>query len=197
MENLINRFVLDVMIDNDYQLNWLRRITRQTKTQYIADVQYIIDFKNNLPRYKVSNHCAKRYKLIKGVLKPIDKQYYYNHLNDITLINNFDILLCSFKYEELFKNIIPVYVENIDDETVNYLKIFNKPIYQIYDFMGDIDTINGFTIFSKSAIHFHINHFGGNKDIRTTLENRPNKTISFWLFEDKLVFKLEYGINTW
>lgn len=43
----------------------------------------------------------------------------------------------------------------------------------------------------------HINHHGDDKKVLTMSETKDNTTISFWLFDDKVVFQTEGGIESW
>jgi hypothetical protein len=251
MENLIGKYIFDEWTHNEgFKQNWLRRITRQTKTQYIADVQHTLllssryeklyDEKKSDFLYGIFKRCAKRMRMVKGQL--IEQLTYLSNpdgIRKITLVEDFNILKCKYSYNELFDTDVRKFlspdsnmvkdmnwwkeqfekdklkVDNYDfvfrfdtEEiikvdscwytTSEHLKeLFGVPAYHIKEHFGKMDTTHEKSIYSKTAIHYHINHFGGDKPILTFKEKYHNHTISFWLFDDKVVFRGESGIDTW
>ncbi len=108
MKNLVNKHVFCEWIHNEgYRQNWLRRISRQTKTQYIADTQRILlchDKYKEKYLYKIFHSCANRMRMVDGKLVGrITHLSNPDGVNKITLIENFDILKCKYTFSELFE----------------------------------------------------------------------------------------------
>jgi len=86
-------------------------------------------------------------------------------------------------------------IEIWDNKLVMYIKdLFKVPaVYYLFD---EIQEHKKRTILTNSMTLFHINIFRGieNKSIP---DNYYNRTIGYWLFDDKLVFQYEDGKNTW
>ncbi len=80
---------------------------------------------------------------------------------------------------------------------VNKLKeLFNREkIFYVWD--EKINEWHSQSILGKSATFFHYNQFNIDKEYISSDENEMNRTISFWLFEDCLVFQYEEGKDTW
>lgn len=255
MKNLKNKYLLCHWIHNEgYETRWLRRITRQTKTQLICDVQRTLLLSD---KYKKMYDNRSDYFI--GIVKRWAKRFYMKdgkiiaqntHLSNpdgksiITFIDdNKDDLLCSLSYNELFerdireflpedsstRETITQYVErkgkfyaeqgvpfdgeklytivtepmdendDIWGETTKHLKkLFNRLVYMVNELYVKICTTHDEkSLFRQTATHYHINHHGDDKLILTRIENKFNRTISFWLFEDRVVFKDEDGIGTW
>lgn len=250
MKNLVNRYVFCQWKHNEgYQQNWLRRITRQTKTQYIADCQHTLllsdkykklyDSKKSDYLYGIFQVCATRMRMIGDKL--VGQTTHLSNpdgVNTIELVEDFSSLKCKYKYEELFdvdlRNILFIDSKMIkhmnwsynhfkeiqsdvkdeifykfktteisenDDcygEIAKHLKqLFSLPVHHAHETFNNIDTIHEKSRFSESAIHYHMNFFGDDKPVITSKENYHNSTISFWLFDDKVVFKHEDGIDSW
>jgi len=249
MENLYNKFVFDCWKNyNGYEQKWMRRITRQTKTQYIADCQHTLALSDKYKKlynkgseylYEIFQHCAKRFRMVNGKLTgQVTHLSNPDGVKTVTLIEDFNIMTCKYKYEELFdidvREVLPV-----DSRTLSQLKrkceiysknskmvesdfyilttvtnensytdcfkevyehlnnLFNRPVYMIDEMFARIDTTHERSKYSDSAIHYHMNFFGDDKPVITFKENQKNVTISFWLFEDRVVFKNEDGIDSW
>jgi hypothetical protein len=75
-------------------------------------------------------------------------------------------------------------------------ELFHVPVYRISS-MCSINTTHDITIFSKNGVHYHYTINGNDKEVLTRKENEHNCTITFWLFEDRLVFQLADGIGSW
>jgi hypothetical protein len=250
MTNLIGKYIFDEWTHNEgFKQNWLRRITRQTNTQYIADVQHTLllddkykkmyDSKKSDYLYGIFQKCAKRFRMIKGEL--IEQFTHLSNPDGVrknTLITDFSILKCKYKFEEIFYtdvrtlltpdskqlenfnrkfNFYKEHNHNVSEEEhyqvdveelsetdncygsiATHLKqLFGVPVYMISELFVTIETIHENNIFSQTAIHYHINYFGDDKPIINFKENYDNVTISFWLFDDKVVFKTEDGIDSW
>jgi hypothetical protein len=264
-EDLKGQFVLcQWKHDKGYQQNWLRRITRQTKTQYICDVQHTLllsakykklyDSKKSDYLYGLFQRCAFRLRMVKGKLvSQVTNLSNPDGFNHITLLSdiktNHSALLCPLKYEELFDIDIrtvlpldshtlegfnrkrkfaeernaerkaegkPIMYDDVDavykistckaengfmdchKSIIEHLtELFNVPIYELNDYFAKVDTTHDTTIYSKTAIHYHINHYGNDKPVISFKENQNNDTIAFWLFADKVVYKRVEGIDSW
>lgn len=88
--------------------------------------------------------------------------------------------------------------EKYQDETYMFLKtLFNvTKIYTISHF--EFNQNNNMTKLYSSLTYFHINHFGGyNVKKKSFEDNKHNRTIGFWLFDDILVYFNVSGISTW
>jgi hypothetical protein len=253
MKNLKGKYIFSEWKHNEgFQQKWLRRITRQTKTQYIADVRHTLLSASNHKKlyaekksdflYGIFQNCAFRMYMKGGQLF---ERLSYLSSNEgerkLTLIEDFSILKCKYSYNELFDTDVRKFlssdsdmledmnwwktqfekdkdklkVENTDfvfkfetEEvvkvdscwytTAEHLKtLFGVPAYHIKEHFGKMNTTHEKSIYSDTAIHYHVNHNGGDKSVLTFKENYHNDTISFWLFEDKVVFRGESGIDTW
>ena len=110
----------------------------------------------------------------------------------------------TWKYENP-ENIYNVNVEKAEygfgdccKAIIEHLKeLFNVEVFELQDYFAKIDTTHDTTIYSKTAIHYHMNHFGNDKPIITFKENQHNDTICFWLFADRIVYKRVEGIDSW
>lgn len=82
-------------------------------------------------------------------------------------------------------------IHNWDAPIVKFLEdTFKVPVYYNYE------TVNEHTNQSKlshASTYMHITHFGGTKKEITFQENFFNRTIQFWLFDDKLIFQYADG----
>lgn len=86
----------------------------------------------------------------------------------------------------------------LDGLIITHLKkLFNLPVHRINETYIKIDTIGDNTVYSQSATHYHINNASDDVRIIDFSSNRENVTISFWLFDDLVVFRREDGIDTW
>jgi hypothetical protein len=249
MEDLHNRFIFsEWKHNNGFEQKWMRRITRQTKTQYIADCQHSLELSDKYTKlynagwddmFSVFKKCAKRYRLVDNKL--VGQNTHRSNpdgVRTITLIDDFNIMKCKYDYTELFdidiRTVLPsdsktleranrtakilnakykiqedeMYTLRIREnnnsytdcfvEVYNHLaQLFNKPVYMVDQMNLSINTTHDNSKYSNSAIHYHMNHFGGDKPMRTRKEDEHNMTISFWLFDDKVVFMKEDGIECW
>jgi len=249
MENLIGKYLFCEWKHNEgFEHHWLRRITRQTETQYIADCQHVLLLSEKYKKlydagsdyfYELFNHCATRFRLSGN--KIVEKCTNLSNTDGVrttTLVEDFSVLKCKYKFEDLFETDVRNFLnpdsrmlehmgfmndsklnisekliysfsvrssENQSDlfndvygETVKHLKdLFGLPVFKANEFLGSIDTTHEKSRFSESAIHYHINHHGGDKPILTRDEKSGNVTIAFWVFDDKVVFKFSSGIDTW
>ena len=227
--SLINRYISITWKHNEgYTSRWLRRVTRETEKYIICDVRHTLWFnekdkaKFGSYRYKVYKPYAKRFKQTDtGLVEVIGKRRNPDGVNYVNLIEDFNTLLCEYKYNDLFETDVRILLPKdtdyndilgfpkdsycitpklVDEQhRLNYIaehlnKLFNRPVYF---FSTYIELIHEASPFSYSATHYHINHFGNDKEVLTSDEVRKNCTIAFWLFEDKVVFKFQTGIDTW
>jgi hypothetical protein len=246
MKNEINNYIYSQWKHREgFESNWLRRITRQSKTQLICDVQRTLLLSDKYKKMYDAGHdymmgvyprWAKRFKIKNNDIKEsITHLHNTDGVRKSTLLNgDFSKLLCPHKYEDLFNvDIRPLFekdsitISSADDSYNVHKDIFTEdrfyflsvepvtsdhdyygniaghlydlfkvPVYKVYDLWFKINTIHDRSIYN-SGIKYHINHYGGDVPIITSKENRKNRTISFWLFEDKVVFKTEDGIDAW
>lgn len=244
MENLEQykgKFIFSELVNpNGYEHKWLRRITRTTKTQVIADVQRVTDdYDTKVTKKTWYKQRAFRMNEKNGTLvERMSRNYNDESTRTVKLVDDFQSLKCKYSYEELFdtdireifapdsyliemtKHSIEVKKErgrdideadeyrvlmhlvndgDIRSETANHLKSLfgDLPVYAINSIRGTADTTNEISKFSKSAIHYHINHNGGDGDYISKDANGGNITISFWLFDDRIVIQSEHGIELW
>lgn len=81
-----------------------------------------------------------------------------------------------------------------DAKLVKYLEEqFGVPVYDLNEKVSEWNKQSKLT---QSGTYFHITHFGGEKKSLTRDENDMNRTIMFWLFDDKLIFQYEEGRDT-
>lgn len=94
-------------------------------------------------------------------------------------------------------------VRNVSEEKdywnyplVQYLeKLFGVTVYRINE---KVREHNEQSKLYESITLMHINYFGGiDNKVITLDEGYHNRTIGFWLFEDKLIFQYEDGKETW
>jgi hypothetical protein len=107
----------------------------------------------------------------------------------------------TFNEEKHFQ--LEKHIRNVSDETdhwnrplIDYLEsLFNVPVFFISE---NVREHNEQSKLTESIIYMHVNHFGSkeNKDI-TSDDSYHNRTIGFWLFNDKLVFQYEGGKENW
>lgn len=72
-----------------------------------------------------------------------------------------------------------------------YLKeLFKVPVYRVF---SAINEYTKRTKLTSSGIGFQITHFGGDVKVIDHKVNQSNKTIMFWLFDDRLVYQWVSG----
>jgi hypothetical protein len=223
----------------------MRRITRQTDTQYIADCLHILELSD---KYKEMydnghDHMYSRFDRCASVFYKNGDQFINEKtdldnpdgVNKVTLIDDFNILKCKYTYKELFETDVRTFLPSDSStlETINnkvefyssiskkfdynemYIigvseskhfteiskhleELFKRPAFMVNNmFTLKLDTTHEKSKFSETAIHYHMNFFGGDKELLTRLENYHNTTISFWLFDDKVIYQTEGGIGSW
>lgn len=81
--------------------------------------------------------------------------------------------------------------EGWDAPIAKYLmEQFGVPVYRLTEFLSEFFHQGNIT---RAATYMQITHFGGEKKSLTREENEFNHTILFWLFDDKLIFRIEEG----
>lgn len=84
-----------------------------------------------------------------------------------------------------------------DNNIIFFLKERFKVTHVYSTSYEKIIEYNKQSILTKTGTLFHINHFGGyNKKEISFEDNYFNRTIMFWLFDDRLVFQYEQGKET-
>jgi hypothetical protein len=82
-------------------------------------------------------------------------------------------------------------------ELTTYLnELFGVPVYWVNPWMKVNERFDVSKL-SQSLTYFQITHFGDDKEVIHEEENRPNTTISFWYFDDRLIIQDESGKSTW
>lgn len=87
-------------------------------------------------------------------------------------------------------------IDGWDNEVIKKLMELFK-VSDVYEVHSRIDEYRDKSILTKSATLLHIIHFNLEKKEITFDENFYNRTILFWLFDDKLVFQYEEGKDIW
>jgi len=99
----VGNFILTKWINAEYQMNWLRRINRQTKMHFVSDVQRAL---NNGSGYTYSfmKNCAHKFRVkddkiipAKTRLDNTDGEMFVRKIDD------FKSLTSKYSYDELFK----------------------------------------------------------------------------------------------
>lgn len=228
MDQLTNKFILTHWRHNGgFEDKWLRRINRQTKTQYISDCQRYLICGDEKYMKGIFQSCATRFIISKvtGLLTMI-RGCRANADGTLTtmLLDDYSVLDCDYSLEkfieeignykctdfneddeeiEIFKKLRVIDVKDGDtwySHIVEHLRdVFGKDIKLMYllDSIGYLSTTHDTNLIANSAIHYHITIYGENKKIISSEEDRHNRTISFWKFGDVIVFKNESGIGSW
>jgi hypothetical protein len=240
---LIGRHIKQTWINGDFRQTWVRRIDRETVTQYVSEVQRTVkDYKADEIKYVFYPKWAQRFRKRSGADKTpapiVTKLHNSNGHYELQLVKDYNKdLRCIYSYAELFQTdlrelqqgenswplasinrrnkdakedgtrmrsyLLEEYIDLVNPERhwnaplMQYLqKTFNVPIYEIMGFerVNEAQHKNKLT-YSKTF--WHINIFNNDKPEITMNENESNRTIAFWLFEDRLVFQTEDGIDTW
>lgn len=229
--------------NGSYSVTWLRRINRETKTQYISDVQrYVRSWDDDKKdRMTFIGKWAKRFQKTKdGVGHIKTRQSNPNGTMRLSLVEDPSTLKCKLTFKELFQTdireiqnagdypldelvveaedkrkdglIVPddffllerkLHFQSGEEESfggwdnqiIQYLqKEFKAPVYRLRPIMNEN---NRSSKLSQSCTYMQITHFGNDKPVISRKENYHNRTILFWLFDDKLIFQYADGIGTW
>lgn len=215
--DLLNKYVLCHWKNGEYEERWLRRINRKTSTQYISDTQRFLDLsrKSDDYVYSVDNHSAKRFNVKNGKIQMrMGRRFNPNGLMDVKLVEDFNLLNLNYSFENFESDISQllefydsdgrqtIFIKKADEVSPvgEYLmNLFGKDIeiYSILDFFGSIDTTHENNRIAYTATKHHITIHGGNSKTISSTDNRKNTTISFWKFDNKIVWKYESGIGSW
>jgi len=237
MENIVGKYILDTWINGKYVTRWLRRINRETKTQYVSDVlRYNKNWDDDIDDMYYVGRWAKRYAKTPNGFKYIaTNRSSPDGKSHLTLVDKLGDVKCVETFEKLFQTDVRTfmsdnsedesgvifdiklrYKENIKDEhfkleryirkatskddtywnstIIKFLEDeFNLPIFRFRLHLCEHEN----NLVLKTATHFHITHFGDDAKVVDRKVNYANKTILFWLFDDKVVFTYQDGIGTW
>jgi len=142
-----NKYVFSEWEHNEgFKSRWLRRITRTTKTQLIADVQRISDYKVKPYQYKWFQECAFRMNVKNGEpIQRLSHLAYDDGIRKLRFVDNFNMLKCKDSFKDIFQtDIRKIYPENhhlitftnefIKEEKIKIKKDFWLPtLYKIDD----------------------------------------------------------------
>lgn len=100
-----------------------------------------------------------------------------------------------------FEKTLEEHLERVDTDLKHWNRplieklqqLFKKPIYYCYERISE-HWHQG--ILTESATYFHFTMFHNDKKRITADENFQNRTIVFWLFDDKMIFAYEEGKDT-
>lgn len=211
MKDLYNRFVFTHWKHNEgHEDRWLRRINRQTKTQYISDCQRYLITGDGKYMKGIFQRCATRFYIsVKGVLSQYRGRLANpDGVNSVTLVEDFSILDAPITFDELkayCTTLERVYIRPIkegdyDEKIATHLKdIFGDDmnVHVLMDTIGYMNTTHETNPIANSATHYHITTQAENKKVVHSNECQGNGTITFWKFGKDIVFKRESGIGTW
>lgn len=232
--------------NSGYRSTWVRRIDRETKTQFVSNCN-----RGMKPRTEPTVYVFPSYGTTKFIKTPDFIKSSVTQLSNPdghtvhTVIKDFKKdLLCKYSYDELFETDVrelqkgmeehnnPVkmklwrlekdYYKNYKNwDEDKYFKIsfdlsnvsekedhWNKPLVDyleetfgvpVYNIWNDkVREHNTQGKLCESMTLMHVNHFGGvDKKKISREENECNRTIGFWLFEDRIIFQDEDGKDTW
>ncbi len=224
MDNLINRFIYTKWLhQSGFQQRWLRRINRQTDTQYISDCERTLTGKRDCYDKQIFYHCATRFKLSKqeGKLIELGRKNPDGNLS-VALVEDFSQIDCDMSYEEFLAEIEALNKkakeENKDKMTAYFRSVrLSDPKNELFtpykehlkELFGDditilkishesvFSTTHDNNLLSRNAIHYHITIHGGNDDTISFEADRNNSTIVFWKFGKTIVFDFASGIGSW
>jgi hypothetical protein len=88
---------------------------------------------------------------------------------------------------------------NTDYKVFEYLQdLFGKPVYKLGDCLRQyIQEDLAYSDLSKNQYFMQITHFGDDKENIKNSDNKFNDTISFWVFEDRVVYQEDSGRSSW
>ena len=207
----MDKFILQKATDfNDNTRLFLRYINRETPSYYISEAQRFVNFTNNLMYFeKDFNHKFKKnstsYKLLNNLnfFKELECKVEYDFLfktdtrvlfhEDIDSLksynpfNSFSILENSYGFDSISRDDSIIALEKYLKKTFDVKKTINFSNYSFNPVGSDI--------LSLSSTIFQVTHF--NQDIPQISYklNLSNKSIVYWLFEDKIVYSIVIGID--
>lgn len=227
MENYVNRFIFTKWLHKDgFQQRWLRRINRQTDTQYVSDCQRTLTGKRDCFDKKKFYDCATRFKVGKnsGKLIELGRKNPDGKLS-VALVEDMSQIDCDMTYEEFLAE-IDALNKKAKDEMQAYFRsvrlsepktgksdifkdLFTPYVKHLKELFGEDITVLKIShehVFStthdnnklaQNAVHYHITVHGGEADTITFEEDRNNSTIVFWKFGKTIVFDFASGIGSW
>jgi hypothetical protein len=202
-KHIFETFDLSFPVNGVYRA--LRRINRETETQYISDVQRIFPrptFTEPGIRYIWFQKIARRYfknKLINPETKTFTDYYGEIHLVDDT---SFQPMISDTSFNNMF-NIVGVntYIDRETHIAKTLKKTFGLEIYyasSMYNEMwrGHYDyNYDKTSVYDRNAIFYQITNSGEDKKVITPEENQNNSPILMWVFEDRIVYIKAIGRN--
>ena len=106
-KSLIGKFIKEEWVNGEYKQTWLRRVNRETNTQYISDVQrYVKSWEGKESEKKIFvGKWAKRYAKLKNGQVGYKTTHRSNPDGKMTLsiVTDLSTQLCSCSYSELFE----------------------------------------------------------------------------------------------
>jgi hypothetical protein len=204
-------YILENWVNGDYQANYLRTINRENKKYLISDCQRYVkswDVPGQDYKYTFIYKWARKYfkdDSELGFRRSIDRNSNTDGVMNYSLVQPYEVQ-CNEDFKKLFEGKhLSLYDFNIptnhpfsgwDLKTVSYLKSLFKT-NEVYVFFDDGIERKPQSDLHKTGTLFHMNHFGIDKKFIKNDLQYYNRTIIFWLFENRLVFKYESGKDTW
>ncbi len=182
-----------------YIVNWLRRISRETKTQYVSETRRAIkDYDSEETEYVFIPDFAKRYKKLPngGVGYRGSANANEDGYATIDWVVPSEMGVCKLKEEDVligYGTQDGLWEDGDDKSISDYLKeLFKVDTVQsfYYHERGMNFRESGYTPFHHEGTNFHITHTCANGKYMDV-------TIMFWLFEGKVVYCRVSGINHW
>lgn len=130
MENYVNRFIYTKWLHKDgFQQRWLRRINRQTETQYVSDCQRTLTGKRDCYDKQKFYHCATRFKIGKnsGKLIELGRKNPDGALT-VALVEDFSQIDCDITIEE-FNAEIDRLNQKADDEHSDKMNVYYHSVH--------------------------------------------------------------------
>jgi hypothetical protein len=200
-KHIFETFDLSFPVNGVYRA--LRRINRETETQYISDVQRIFPrptFTEPGIRYIWFQKIARRY-FKKKLINPETKTFtdYYGEIHLVDDIS-FQPMISDTSFEEMF-NVNGINL--IQDGTSHIAKTLKKTFglnvcyrCNFYKWNGHYDyNYDKTSVYDRNAIFYQITNSGEDKKVITPEENQNNSPILMWVFEDKIVYIKAIGRN--
>jgi hypothetical protein len=225
--NLLNKLVLAEWINGDFRQLFLRRINRETKTQYISDVpKTCLDYDSEPPKYGHVAKWAKRFnKLPNGEIKArLNHRYNSDGHYELKIVENASKdLLCKYSFDEVFNSkilnkwlFLEVYSENYPLKEYNNEEDRNHPFawlrsndrYKLKNYLYELFNVPIYNLSDNYKMDLKEEDWLDEDDNKTIFNKsmtlfhvihfkKKHYTIGFWLFEDKLVYKYDSGKSTW
>lgn len=209
--SLINQYVLDCY----YAQRWLRRINRCTPNSYCSDVQRApkrTKGKWDWGKRVYTHKWAKRYRVDKdGSIKRLSRNHKPIQDNPVKVVSDFESLRCLYTYDELFGSGMTlgghtpthIWKANVQEDGLHSYPIpFVLHLQELFGVSVWICSAGYSYIqederYRSTVTYTHVTSFGGDRDVISAVENESNRTVLFWLFENKLVICDGGGISSW